>query len=106
MVDSKAIVQPESLDLTGKLKNMLMADCDAIGYVYRDDEKGKLKVDMNDYIKKMIKEFPYEIKLQKKAVKALQVLKKVVVKKKVAIRLRKLILKKLNRSVIISETYP
>ena len=41
VVDSKAIVEPESL---GKLKNMLMADCDAIGYVYRDDEKGKLRV--------------------------------------------------------------
>ena len=44
IVDSKAIVEPESLDLTGKLKNMLMADCDAIGYVYRDDEKDKLMV--------------------------------------------------------------
>jgi hypothetical protein len=44
IVDSKAIVEPESLDLTGKLKNMLMADCDAIGYVYRDDEKGDLMV--------------------------------------------------------------
>ena len=44
IVDSKAIVEPESLDLTGKLKNMLMADCDAIGYVYRDDEKKKLMV--------------------------------------------------------------
>ena len=44
VVDSKAIVEPESLDLTGKLKNMLMADCDAIGYVYRDDEKGNLMV--------------------------------------------------------------
>lgn len=44
VVDSKAIVEPESLDLTGKLKNMLMADCDAIGYVYRDEEKGKLMV--------------------------------------------------------------
>ena len=44
VVDSKAIVEPESLDLTGKLKNMLMADCDAIGYVYRDDEKGDLMV--------------------------------------------------------------
>tara|TARA_R110001583_G_scaffold40747_4_gene129980 strand:- start:3662 stop:4333 length:672 start_codon:yes stop_codon:yes gene_type:complete len=44
IVDSKAIVEPESLDLTGKLKNMLMADCDAIGYVYRDDDKGKLMV--------------------------------------------------------------
>ena len=44
VVDSKAIVEPESLDLTGKLKNMLMADCDAIGYVYRDEEKGNLMV--------------------------------------------------------------
>ena len=44
IVDSKAIVEPESLDLTGKLKNMLMADSDAIGYVYRDDEKGDLMV--------------------------------------------------------------
>ena len=44
VVDSKAIVEPESLDLTGKLKNMLMADCDAIGYVYRDEEKSKLMV--------------------------------------------------------------
>ena len=34
VVESKAMVEPESLNLTGKLKNMLMADCDAIGYVY------------------------------------------------------------------------
>ena len=40
VLDSKAIVEPESLDLTGKLKNMLMADCDAVGHVYRDEEKG------------------------------------------------------------------
>ena len=44
ILDSKAIVEPESLDLTGKLKNMLMAYCDAIGYVYRDDETSKLMV--------------------------------------------------------------
>ena len=44
IVDGKAMVEPESLDLTVKLKNMLMADCDAIGYVYRDDEKKKLMV--------------------------------------------------------------
>ena len=42
VVESKAIVEPESLNLTGKLKNMLMADCDAIGYVYRDEDKVKL----------------------------------------------------------------
>jgi DNA polymerase III delta prime subunit len=44
IVDSKAIVEPESLDLTGKLKNMLMADSDAIGYVYRNEETDKLMV--------------------------------------------------------------
>ena len=44
IVETKAIVEPESLNLTGKLKNMLMADCDAIGYVYRDEDKGKLMV--------------------------------------------------------------
>ena len=44
IVDGKSIVEPESLDVTGKLKNMLMADCDAIGYVYRDDEKDNLMV--------------------------------------------------------------
>ena len=44
VLDSKAIVEPESLDLTGKLKNMLMADCDAVGHVYRDEDKGKLMV--------------------------------------------------------------
>jgi len=44
VVDSKAIVEPESLDLTGKLKNMLMADCDAIGYVYRDEDSSELMV--------------------------------------------------------------
>ena len=43
VVESKAMVQPESLDLTGKLKNMIMADSDAIGYVYRD-EKDKLMI--------------------------------------------------------------
>ena len=32
-----------SLDLTGKLKNLLMSDADAIGYVYRE-EKGNLMV--------------------------------------------------------------
>jgi hypothetical protein len=44
IAESKALVEPESLDLTGKLKNMLMADCDAIGYVYRDEENSKLMV--------------------------------------------------------------
>ena len=44
VLESKAIVEPESLDLTGKLKSMLMADCDAIGYVYRDSEKDNLMV--------------------------------------------------------------
>ena len=39
IVDGKAIVEPESLDITGKLRNMIMSDCDAIGYVFRDDDE-------------------------------------------------------------------
>ena len=35
-------VNTSSLDLSGKLKNLVMADSDAIGFVYRDEE-GKLK---------------------------------------------------------------
>ena len=36
-------VNTSSLDLSGKLKNLVMADSDAIGFVYRDGE-GNLKV--------------------------------------------------------------
>lgn len=36
-------VNTSSLDLSGKLKNLVMADSDAIGFVYRDEE-GNLKV--------------------------------------------------------------
>ena len=43
IVDGKAIVEPESLDITGKLRNMIMSDCDAIGYVFRDEDE-KLQV--------------------------------------------------------------
>ena len=39
VTEGNPIVIPESLDLTGKLKNVIMAGCDAIGYVYRDDNK-------------------------------------------------------------------
>ena len=44
VVEGKPIVEPESLDITGKLKNMIMADCDAIGYVFRESESDKLKI--------------------------------------------------------------
>lgn len=33
-----------TLDLPGKLKNLIMADADAIGYVYRDEETSQLMV--------------------------------------------------------------
>lgn len=36
-------VNTSSLDLSGKLKNLVMADSDAIGFVYRDEE-GNLKI--------------------------------------------------------------
>ena len=37
-------VNTSSLDLSGKLKNFVMADSDAIGFVYRDDESGELMI--------------------------------------------------------------
>ena len=37
-VDNSTAVEPESLDLSGKLKNQIMAQSDAIGYMFRDDE--------------------------------------------------------------------
>ena len=39
VTEGNPIVIPESIDLTGKLKNVVMAACDAIGYVYRNDEE-------------------------------------------------------------------
>ena len=38
VTDGSTIVIPESLDLTGKLKNVIMSGADAIGYVHRDDD--------------------------------------------------------------------
>ena len=43
-VDNSNAVDPESLDISGKLKNMLMAMSDAVGYVYRGEEDDKLMV--------------------------------------------------------------
>ena len=43
-VDNSNAVDPESLDISGKLKNMLMAMSDAVGYVYRNEEDDKLMV--------------------------------------------------------------
>ena len=37
-VENSTAVDPESLDFSGKLKNMIMSACDAIGYMYRDEE--------------------------------------------------------------------
>tara|TARA_R110002012_G_scaffold304883_2_gene508693 strand:+ start:2462 stop:3130 length:669 start_codon:yes stop_codon:yes gene_type:complete len=37
-IDNSTAVEPESLDLSGKLKNQLMAQSDAIGYMFRDEE--------------------------------------------------------------------
>jgi len=38
VTEGNQIVIPESLDLTGKLKNVVMSTCDAIGYVYREED--------------------------------------------------------------------
>ena len=37
VTDGNPIVIPESLDMTGKLKNIIMSRCDAIGYVFREE---------------------------------------------------------------------
>jgi hypothetical protein len=37
-IDNSQAIEPESLDISGKLKNMIMAMCDAVGYVHRDEE--------------------------------------------------------------------
>ena len=51
VIEGQATVEPESLDITGRLKNMIMADCDAIGYVFRDeDEILKVSFKSNDTV--------------------------------------------------------
>jgi len=39
IIGESSAIQIKELDLVGKLKNMLMAEMDAIGYVYRNDGK-------------------------------------------------------------------
>ena len=39
VIEGQATVEPESLDITGRLKNMIMSDSDAIGYVFRDENE-------------------------------------------------------------------
>lgn len=46
VTDGSTLVIPESLDLTGKTKNLIMSKCDAIGYMYRGEE-GDLRVSFN-----------------------------------------------------------
>ena len=38
-IDNSTAIEPESLDLSGKLKNMVMANADAIGYMFREEDK-------------------------------------------------------------------
>ena len=37
-IDNSTAIEPESLDLSGKLKNMVMAQADAIGYMFREED--------------------------------------------------------------------
>ena len=39
VIEGQATVEPESLDITGRLKNMIMSDSDAIGYIFRNEEE-------------------------------------------------------------------
>ena len=50
VADGSNIVVPESLDLTGKTKNLIMSKCDAIGYVYRDEDNLRVSFKANDAI--------------------------------------------------------
>jgi len=38
-IDNSNAIEPESLDLSGKLKNLLMAQSDAVGYMFRDEDE-------------------------------------------------------------------
>tara|TARA_A100001201_G_C4024153_1_gene181505 strand:+ start:101 stop:766 length:666 start_codon:yes stop_codon:yes gene_type:complete len=50
VTDGSTIVVPESIDLTGKLKNVIMSGADAIGYVYRDEDELMVSFKANDAI--------------------------------------------------------
>lgn len=50
VTDGSNLVVPESLDLTGKTKNLIMSKCDAIGYVYRDEDELRVSFKANDAI--------------------------------------------------------
>ena len=50
VTDGSTIVIPESIDLTGKLKNVIMSGADAIGYVYRDEDELMVSFKANDAI--------------------------------------------------------
>ena len=50
VTEGNPIVIPESLDMTGKLKNIIMSRCDAIGYVFREEEKLKVSFQANEAI--------------------------------------------------------
>ena len=50
VTDGNPIVIPESIDLTGKLKNVIMAGCDAIGYVHREEEELMVSFKANEAV--------------------------------------------------------
>ena len=50
VTDGSPIVVPESLDMTGKLKNIIMSRCDAIGYVFREEDALKISFQANDAV--------------------------------------------------------
>ncbi len=68
--NEKVEFSSSSLDLTGKLKNTLMADADGIGYMYREDTTGKILISFKptdeveagsrcDHLKGQIMEFDW-----------------------------------------------
>ena len=41
-IDNSTSIDPESLDISGKLKNMIMANADAVGYMFREEDDLKV----------------------------------------------------------------
>jgi hypothetical protein len=41
-IDNSTSIDPESLDISGKLKNMIMANADAVGYMFREEDELKV----------------------------------------------------------------
>ena len=65
-------VAVKDLDLTGKIKQITCANADAVGYIYRDDEKTMISFDSMDDIKDKVKEAEEVVEEVSKASKSVK----------------------------------